>query len=141
MSFSSRTMREPDWDEITNFKPTEFKNPEKMGYEFMLWLDKLRTKANVPMTITSSYRSAAYNKSVGGATDSAHVDIPCDAIDIGMRPRPSDPNWNFTRFQIVKTAIEMGCQRIGTYANGSLHLDRTEHKRPAPRMWRVVKGH
>ncbi len=33
-----------------------------------------------------------------------------------------------------------GCQRIGTYANGSLHLDRSEGKRPHPRMWRVVRG-
>jgi hypothetical protein len=28
-----------DWFEIKHFKPIEFKNPEKMGYEFMIWLD------------------------------------------------------------------------------------------------------
>lgn len=140
MSFSTRTMKPGDWQAIKNFKPSEFKNPEKMGYEFMIWLDKLRVKAGVPMTITSSYRSPAYNKSVGGANNSAHTDTPCNAVDIGMRPRPDDPNWNFTRWQIVMAARDMGCKRIGSYANGSLHLDRTEEKRPAPRMWRVVSG-
>lgn len=140
MSFSTRTMKPGDWPAIKHFKPTEFKNPEKMGYEFMIWLDNLRVKAGVPMTITSSYRSPAYNKSVGGAANSAHTDTPCNAVDIGMRPRPDDPNWNFSRWQIVMAARDMGCKRIGSYANGSLHLDRTEVKRPAPRMWRVVSG-
>lgn len=140
MSFSSRTMTAGDWLRVKYFKPNEFKNPEKMGYEFILWLDQLRAKCAVPMTITSSYRSPAYNKSVGGASDSAHTDTPCNAVDIGMRPRPSDPNWNYTRWQIVHTAMEMGCKRIGSYQNGSLHLDRSEDKRPAPRMWRVVTG-
>lgn len=141
MSFSSRTMKVADWAKIKHFTPREFKNPEKMGYEFMLWLDEVREEAGVPMDITSSYRSPAYNASVGGADDSAHTDVPCDSIDVGMRPRPSDPNWNYSRFQIVSTAIKKGCKRIGTYANGSLHLDKTEHKRPAPRMWLVVRGH
>lgn len=136
--FSSRTMRPEDWSEIRNFHATEFKNPEKMGYEFMKWLDGVRDTARVPMTITSSYRSPEYNRSVGGATDSAHCDEPCNAVDIGMRPRPDDPNWNFSRWQIIMTARDLGCRRIGSYPNGSLHLDRSEETRPAPRMWRVV---
>lgn len=140
MSFSSRAMQARDWLRIKHFKPIEFKNPEKMGFEFMLWLDQLRAKCAVPMTITSSYRSPAYNKGVGGAKDSAHTDIPCNAVDIGMRPRPDDPNWNYTRWQIVMAARDLGCKRIGSYANGSLHLDRTEGQRPAPRLWRVVSG-
>lgn len=140
MSFSKRTMKPADWAECPHFPPSEFKNPEKMGYEFMVWLEKVRVKANVPMTITSSYRSPAYNASVGGAKDSAHTDTPCNAVDIGMRQRSDDPNWNFSRWQIVMAARDLGCNRIGSYANGSLHLDRTEEKRPAPRMWRVVSG-
>lgn len=138
MSFSSRTMRAEDWREIKNFRASEFRHPDKMGYEFVKWLDKLRDVAAVPITLTSSYRDPEYNREVGGAPDSAHTDVPCNAVDIGERPRPGDPNWNYTRYQIVKTAIAMGCQRIGTYANGSLHLDRTEDERPAPVMWRVV---
>lgn len=136
--FSTRTMTTADWPQIKNFKPTEFKNPEKMGYEFMLWLDGVRTAAGVPMDISSSYRSKEYNKQVGGAGDSSHVDVPCNAVDIRMKPRPDDPNWNYSRFRIVEAAMKAGCRRIGSYANGSLHLDRSEDTRPAPRMWRVV---
>lgn len=138
MSFSSRTMRDVDWSTIKHFSRGEFREPHKMGVEFMLWLDELRELAGVPMTISSSYRSPAYNRQVGGAPDSAHTDVPCNAVDIRENPRPDDPNWNLSRWAIVTAAIELGCQRIGTYANGSLHLDRTEDVRPAPRMWRVV---
>lgn len=139
MPFSTRTMTAMDWAVIKYFKPVEFRNPEKMGYEFMIWLDKFREKANVPMTITSSYRTPEYNKLVGGASDSAHTDIPCEAVDIGMRPRQDDLNWNYTRFQLMTKAVELGCTRIGMYANGSLHFDLS--KRPSPRIWVVVSGH
>lgn len=140
MSFSSRVMKDSDWEKLKFFKKTEFKAPEKMGYEFILWLEQVRAKAGVPMTITSSYRSPAYNADVGGATDSAHTDVPCNAIDVGMRPRSDDPNWNYSRWQIIMAARDLGCKRIGSYENGSIHLDRTEDKRPAPRLWRVVRG-
>jgi uncharacterized protein YcbK (DUF882 family) len=138
MSYSTRVMRPEDWAGIKHFAPDEFAHPDKMGYEFMHWLDGVRGRAGVPMFATSGYRPPARNEAVGGAKDSAHMDVPCDAVDIGMRPRADDPNWNTTRFKIIEAAIALGCQRIGTYANGSLHLDRTEHKRPAPRMWRLV---
>lgn len=139
--FSSRTMKPEDWNEIENFNADEFKYPDKMGYEFIKWLDQVRTLAAVPMTITSSHRPADYNRSIGGAPDSSHVDVPCNAVDIGMRPRPSDPNWNFTRWKIKQAAIALGCVRIGNYQNGSLHLDRTEDQRPSPREWVTVTGH
>lgn len=138
MPFSSRTMAAPDWLRIKNFRPNEFKHPEKMGYEFMLWLDEVRTTAGVSMTITSSYRSPAYNAAVGGATDSAHTDVPCDAVDIGKRPTQADPNWNLARYRIITAAMALGCKRIGMYPSGSLHLDRTEDERPAPRIWIAV---
>ncbi len=138
MSFSTRVMQPEDWKKLKHFQSAEFTQPDKMGFEFLLWLERLRELAGVPMTITSSYRSPEYNRQVGGAPDSAHTDVPCDACDIGERPRPEDPNWNLSRFKIVKAALALGCTRIGTYANGSLHLDRTETKRPGERMWRVV---
>jgi hypothetical protein len=135
---STRTMRPNDWAQIRNFRPEEFKAPGKMGYEFMLWLDRVRDMAGVSMTITSSYRSPEYNRSVGGAQDSAHSDEPCEAVDIGKRPTTNDPNWNHARYRIVTAAMALGCSRIGMYSNGSLHLDRTEGKRPAPRLWTAV---
>lgn len=140
MRFSKRTMTDADWEKVPSFSKSEFRYPDKMGYEFMIWLQKVRDGAGVPMVVTSSHRTVAENDAAGGAADSAHCDVPCEAVDIGMRPRHDDPNWNYSRFRIVSTAIDLGCQRIGSYANGSLHLDRTEGRRPAPRMWRVVKG-
>jgi uncharacterized protein YcbK (DUF882 family) len=137
MAFSSRTMRPADWDELRYFKASEFKEPAKMGYEFMRWLDRVRGMAGVPVRITSSYRSPEYNRSVGGATDSAHSDVPCNAVDIGLSRHPLGEN--FARFRLMAAALSLGCQRIGSYADGSLHFDRSEDKRPAPRIWRVVR--
>ncbi|HXG69472.1 MAG TPA: D-Ala-D-Ala carboxypeptidase family metallohydrolase [Gemmatimonadaceae bacterium] len=133
--FSSRTMRMSDWPTIRHFGVAEFKAPEMMGYEFMLWLDKVRFEAQVEMPISSSYRSPSYNKSVGGAADSSHTDDICNAVDIARTPSTNDPNWNYSRWKIIEAAIRLGCRRIGLYPSGSLHLDRTEDVRPAPRLW------
>ncbi|MBA2704135.1 MAG: hypothetical protein H0U60_09815 [Blastocatellia bacterium] len=142
MSFSSRTMGEQDWDEIHYFVPGEFKFPDKMGYEFMLWLDRVRASAKVEMRITSDYRSPQHNAEVGGAKKSSHMDVPCNVIDIGgvYEYYPEDPNWNRHRFAIIRAAMKLGCVRIGIYQNGSLHLDRTEDRRPSG-LWVRVNGH
>jgi uncharacterized protein YcbK (DUF882 family) len=138
MSFSTRTMRAEDWELCPHFKPEEFKAPEKMGFEFMMWLEQVRVRAGVAMNVSSSWRSKDYNKQVGGAEDSAHVDEPCDAADLRKSPTPADPFWNHSRFAIVAAALTLGCVRIGFYANGSLHLDRSEDKRPGHTLWNAV---
>lgn len=127
-----------DWAEIQHFTPAEFTHPDRMGYEMILWLDAVRHAAGVSMPISSSYRTTSHNASVGGAADSAHCDDPCNAVDIRKAPTPSDPNWNFARAKIIGTALSMGCVRVGLYANGSIHLDRSEHCRPFPRIWNAV---
>ena len=133
MTFSTRAMTDRDWEEIEYFHPSEFRAPKRMGFEFMQWLNRVRTRAGVAMAITSSWRSKKQNTTAGGVTDSAHMDEPlCEAVDI-------DPGNNEGRFRIVKAAMDEGCTRIGIYKNGSLHLDRTEEVRPAPRLWTVVK--
>lgn len=137
-SFSTRAMVDADWLTVKHFQPSEFARPDLMGWEFIKWLDAVRDAAKVPILVTSSYRTPAHNKAVGGAADSAHCDIPCQAVDIGMRPRVDDPNWNRSRFEIIECAMQLGCVRVGTYADGSIHLDRTEDRRPWPRMWRIV---
>jgi hypothetical protein len=132
-------MRPDDWDEIYFFKPHEFKHPELMGYEFMLWLDRVRALAQCSMIITSDHRTRERNEEIGGATHSAHTEVPCDTVDIGKRPTASDPNWNEARFRITWAAMKMGCKRIGTYRDGSMHIDRAEKNLPSPRLWLVVR--
>lgn len=138
MAFSSRTLTPAEWQGLTHFTPDEFNHPEKMGLEFMMALDGLREQAGVPMHPSSDYRSPEYNRSVGGAKDSAHTDTPCDSVDIKKAPTPDDPHWNHARFCIVRAALAAGWTRIGIYPNGSLHLDRTEDRRPGERLWVVV---
>jgi len=134
MTYSTRAMKPEDWAEVApEFTPKEFRSPARMGYEFMLWLLGVRRRAGVSMVISSSWRSKKQNTAAGGATDSAHMDEPlCEAVDV-------KPAGNEARFRIVKAAMEEGCVRIGIYKNGSLHLDKTEGRRPAPRLWTVVK--
>lgn len=138
MAFSSSTMQNTDWAAVKHFSKNEFAHPEKMGVAFVMWLDQVRATAGVPMYLSSTARTKEHNAAISGAKDSAHVDDICNAADIRKHPTPNDPNWNFARWQIIKAAIDLGCRRIGLYPNGSIHLDRTEDKRPAPRLWVAV---
>ncbi|HJQ27684.1 MAG TPA: D-Ala-D-Ala carboxypeptidase family metallohydrolase [Blastocatellia bacterium] len=122
-----------DWQLIRHFKPQEFRYPERMGYEFMLKLDRLRREAGVPMRITSDYRTKAHNKAVGGAADSAHCDDVCEAVDV-MPANSADA------FQIMRAAFLVGFSRIGIYANGSFHFDTTGERRPDHVLWHVVSN-
>jgi uncharacterized protein YcbK (DUF882 family) len=128
-------MQPDDWTKLKFFRPGEFKYPEKMGYEFMLWVDKVRGIAGTPSRVTSDYRTPDHNAEVHGAQNSAHSDVPCDAIDLVAIEGPRDPNGNLWRFVMLQAAMQLGCTRIGMYRNGSLHFDMTEHSRPSPRLW------
>lgn len=131
---STRAMLPDDWKLIAHFKPAEFRYPERMGYQFMISLDRLRRQAGVPMHPTSGYRTPAHNKAVGGAKDSAHTDDPiCDAVDIA-------PRNSADRYEIMRSAYECGWTRLGIYANGSLHFDTTGDRRPDRVLWVVVSN-
>lgn len=136
--FSTRCMTIADWSSIRHFRPVEFARPDLMGYEFMLWLDNVREHAGVAFVVDSSFRTREHNAQVGGAQDSAHLDIPCDAVDISFRTSPVDPHGHYARFMAVGTAIHFDCSRVGVYPDGSIHLDRTEMRRAAPRLWPKV---
>lgn len=135
MPYSTRTMLKEDWKEIKHFAASEFNYPDSMGYQFVKWLDAVREEAGCEMHLTSDHRPPERNAAAGGAERSAHMDLPCNAVDIGKRPKTDDPNWNHARYRIIKAALKLGCQRIGLYPNGSLHLDRGEGDHPSPRLW------
>lgn len=133
--YSTRCMTPADWEKIEHFSASEMNYPDSIGFEFMQWLDQVRTLAGVAMHPVSDHRPPERNAKAGGASQSAHMDVPCDAIDIGKRPTPDDPNWNRHRFKIIQAAMRLGCTRIGIYPSGSLHLDRAEKTHPSPRLW------
>lgn len=133
MPFSTRTMTPADWAECTHFDATEFRHPGKLGFEFVRWLEEVRARAGVPMHPSSDYRDPGHNARAGGATKSAHMDVPCDACDFAGAV-PGKPMPGAHRLAIVRAAIELGCSRVGVYENGSVHLDRTEDRRPSS-LW------
>lgn len=139
MPYSTRTMTDADWAKCKYFAKSEFNYPDSMGYQFVMWLESVREEAGVPMHLSSDHRPPERNAAAGGAEKSAHMDLPCNAVDIGKRPKTDDPNWNHARYRIIKAALKLGCQRLGMYPNGSLHLDRGESDHPAPRIWIAVK--
>lgn len=106
--------------ELKNFSDREFLMDgvvvfDRMDADFLLLLDKCREVAGVPMKLTSSWRSAAKNKAVGGAKSSMHlkgraVDVRC--LDGAHRAA------------IMKTALSIGLT-VGVMEN-ALHLDNRE---------------
>ena len=99
------------------FKPSEFvmgtKNVyDNMDKDFLLLLDKLRDKVQSSINILSSYRDAAYNKKIGGVSNSFH--LTGRAVDI------SCPTSEY-RALVIKEALNLGFS-VGIM-NTALHLD------------------
>jgi hypothetical protein len=82
-------------------------------------LDQLQATQRSPLSISSGYRSKAYNAKVGGARGSQH--IRGNAIDIDTR--------NMSREEVkslISEASRLGFTGIGVYdtaSNQSIHLD------------------
>lgn len=127
------------WEKVFHFSRDEFSSPDAMAPEFVYFLDRVRGRAGVPIRITSTVRSREHNAAVGGALDSSHMDIPCNAADVEPVPTVDDPHGNTARWKIVFAAYEEGCKRVGIYSNGSIHLDLTGEShgghRPEPSLW------
>lgn len=69
-----------DWGTVKHFKESEFYCPsckntgaEGMNPNLIKLLDAMREHFGQPITITSGYRCAAYNKKVGGISGSQHT--------------------------------------------------------------------
>ena len=102
---------------MKHFAPNEFMLQgqivyHKMDKAFLRKLDYLREQCGIPLVITSSYRTPEYNKLIGGATKSKHlegiaVDVACDN--------------GKDRLNIVEAAIDLGLT-VGV-GNTFIHLD------------------
>lgn len=133
--FSSRRIRPDEWPKLAPyFTRGEFNHPDEMGFEFMFWLRDLRERVGFPLHPRSDHRPPARNAAAGGASQSAHLDAPCDAIDFGRSPTGLALT-SAQRFQLIFTAREMGCRRFGVYENKAVHLDRAGGDKPQDVMW------
>lgn len=101
-----------------NFKVKEFRC--KDGADTILidadfvqkYLQKIRDYFGVAVTINSGYRTAAYNRKVGGATNSYH--IKGQAFDIVVRGK--------TPKEVAQCAQKLGIMGIIQY-NSFVHVD------------------
>lgn len=89
---------------LKHFKRHEFTNPDEMDHDLLIKLDQARAHANLPFTITSSYRANDPRYHGSGKA----VDIAC----LGSR----------MRYIMVPSLLAAGFNRIGVYAN-HIHVD------------------
>jgi hypothetical protein len=58
---------------LKHFKASEFRHPNMMDSQFLLFLDAVREQAGLPFILTSDGRSYDHNLRVGGASRSLHL--------------------------------------------------------------------
>ena len=119
----------------TNFKSTEFDchgngccTTTLIDEQLVQNLQKIRSHFNKPVSISSGYRCASHNKSVGGATNSRHSKGQAADISIkGIAPA-----------EIAKYAESIGILGIGLYETDKdgyfVHID----TRTTKAFWYVV---
>lgn len=97
-------MTNSEWDKIKYFKSAEFNQPDKMSFELIKILDRIREFTNQPITITSSYREGD-DKSHGRGLA---VDFRC--------------NDSVSRHNFIKAIIGCKISRFGIY-DKHIHVD------------------
>lgn len=96
----------------------------KMDDQFLFMLDDARGLCGIPFKITSGYRCPAYNKTVGGKKNSAHLK--------GLAADLSVPN-DEARILMVQALLDAGFERFGIGKN-FIHADNSQTL-ASPRMW------
>lgn len=129
MTISQREWRErwPNFDaaEMACSDGTPFPINDQT-IDFLDKLQALRSHLNFPFRITSAYRTPAYNKAIGGASDSMHV--AGLAVDVHC--------YHAAAFRLVTAAPRFGFLGIGVKQKGPLsgrfiHID----VRPEQAIW------
>lgn len=128
------------WERIRYFKPSEFDSKDAPGSGVMmdrlfLWkLDAIRHEWNEPLRITSGYRTAQHNATVGGAPNSGHRHGR--AADISTKGWTKDKRERFARLckQFGMTGLGLGSTFI--------HVDDLTGTEGAqrPLRWEYVNG-
>jgi uncharacterized protein YcbK (DUF882 family) len=109
----------PYWENVEHFSPEEFDSPDKEGSGRMMniylifLLEEIRKRINLPIKITSGYRTIEHNRKVNGDFDSSHLkglaaDIYCEN--------------NVYRYLILQYALLLRVKRIGIYKK-HIHID------------------
>lgn len=123
----------PDWwKDIRYFEPHEFDSPDKkhsgalnMNEDFVRKLDDLRHNCGFPFVITSGYRTAVYNKKVGGRPTSMHLFGRAADIHVG----------GSQAHKVLAVAAEMGLtlgvSQKGDWERRFIHVD----DRETPIVW------
>jgi hypothetical protein len=115
------------------FTLDEFDSPDiaRSGLKFkesaLRKLVTARKMARVPFVLTSAVRSFAYNKEVGGVSDSSHLIDNASAVDISCECESS-----VNRLKIVVALLDAGFRRIGI-AETFIHVDDDKNKSKC--MW------
>jgi len=113
---------------VTKYKYFNTKtDPKMIGIkdELMKIVDTMRGECGFPFTITSGYRTPAYNATLkNSVSDSAHCNG--EAIDLYCVD-------SYRRMKMIESAIKNGIKRIGVSSN-FLHFDIAKDK-PQNVMW------
>ena len=107
-----------DFQISRHFNLQEFTSPDtdevKIDYRLVIICERLRRELEIPLIITSGYRTKAYNKKVKGHKDSYHMKgLAVDIVPRGISLR---------KFFIRATKIK-AVGGLGWYEDSHIHID------------------
>ena len=105
-------------------------NEINMDEEFMEKLVSIRDKLNLPMIITSGYRSKEHNEAIGGAKNSPH--LQGKAVDIACY---GEKAYKIVQLALAEGFTGIGVKQKGTHGARFIHIDTMEVGPLVPRPW------
>ena len=106
--------------------PTDAVGVKKLTVDILILGMRISEKLGKKLSILSGYRSPAYNRSVGGATNSYHMSGM--ALDVARSSFGTDFE---SGEKFIKAASEEGAMGIGTYSGGGndfIHIDVRDYR-------------
>lgn len=117
--------------DLRHFAESEFDHADEMDEGFLRTLDAIRHVSEVPIRITSDFRTPEENEEIGGFHDSPH-----------MRGRAVDlvpiPDTSLNRFKVIKAMLNLTMTRLGLGVyDRHLHFD-LDRKLSRPHLWNGI---